>query len=336
MTCAAILGCGGTALTPDELNFFRAADPIGLILFQRNCAAPDQIRRLVNDFRYAIGRADAPVLIDQEGGRVARLRPPQWRAMPAAERFGAIAGRDRALAIEAAHLNARLLAAELAALGITVNCAPVLDLRVPGASAGIGDRAFAEDAELVAELGRATCNGHFDGGVLPVIKHMPGHGRALVDSHIGLPRVEAPLSELRKTDFIPFHRLRDMPWGISAHVVYPDIDPLWPATTSSAVISQCIRGEIGFDGVLVTDDLSMGALSGTLAERVRSALLAGCELALHCNGKLDEMAEVAAAAGPVSAATNARIERGERMRRLNSEFDLAASSARLETILTTA
>lgn len=333
MTAAAILGCGGTALTTEEMDFFRVADPVGLILFQRNCETPNQVRQLVDDFRRAVDREDAPVLIDQEGGRVARLRPPQWRAAPAAERFGMIAARDRASALEGVRLNARLLAAELSALGITINCAPVLDLRIAGAGAGIGDRAFAEDAEIVTDLGRAACDGYLDGGVLPVIKHMPGHGRALVDSHVGLPRVETPLIELRRSDFLPFHRLRDMPWGISAHVVYIDIDPVRPATTSATVISQCIRGEIGFDGVLVTDDLSMGALSGTLGERVRAALSAGCELALHCNGKLEEMAAVVEAAGPLRAATKARIERGEGLRKHSAEIDIAAATARLELML---
>ncbi|MGH6932683.1 MAG: beta-N-acetylhexosaminidase [Dongiaceae bacterium] len=335
MTGAAILGCGGTVLTPDEASFFRAANPLGLILFQRNCESPDQIRRLVDDFRRAVGREDAPVLIDQEGGRVARLKPPRWRAAPAAERFGMLASRDRLSATEAVRLNAQLLAAELSALGITINCAPVLDLRISGASAGIGDRAFAEDAELVTELGRAACEGYLDGGVLPVIKHMPGHGRALVDSHVGLPRIEVSLSELRRTDFVPFQRLRDMPWGISAHVVYADIDSARPATTSPTVISQCIRGDIGFDGVLVTDDLSMAALSGSLGERVGAALAAGCELALHCNGKLAEMAEVAEAAGALGARTNGRIERGERLRLKGGAIDVAAATARLDAILAT-
>jgi beta-N-acetylhexosaminidase len=336
MTSAAILGCGGTTLTPDEFDFFRAADPVGLILFKRNCESPGQTRGLVDRFREAVGREDAPVLIDQEGGRVARLRPPHWRAAPAAERIGSVARKDRATGIEAARLNARLIAEELFALGITVNCAPVLDLRVAGASAGIGDRAFAEDAEAVAELGRAACEGFLAGGVLPIIKHMPGHGRALIDSHVGLPRVEAGLEELRRSDFVPFRRLRDMPWGMTCHLVFAAIDPARPATASPDVIGGCIRGEIGFDGVLVTDDLSMGALSGTLAQRVRAAIAAGCDLALHCNGKLEEMAEVAEAAGQVRDATKARIERGERLRQRRAAIEFAAASSRLDELMTLA
>ncbi|MGH6831062.1 MAG: glycoside hydrolase family 3 N-terminal domain-containing protein, partial [Methylocella sp.] len=213
---------------------------------------------------------------------------------------------------------------------------PMLDVRQESADpAVIGDRAFAAEAGVVSELGRAAIEGLLDGGALPVIKHMPGHGRALVDSHVGLPRIEVSLSELRRTDFVPFQRLRDMPWGISAHVVYADIDSARPATTSPTVISQCIRGDIGFDGVLVTDDLSMAALSGSLGERVGAALAAGCELALHCNGKLAEMAEVAEAAGALGARTNGRIERGERLRLKGGAIDVAAATARLDAILAT-
>jgi beta-N-acetylhexosaminidase len=331
---AAILGCAGPTLSDAERTFFRDADPLGFILFQRNCQAPDQVRTLVDDLRDAVGRADARVLIDQEGGRVARLKAPAWRAVPAAGRFGELARRGRAEAVEAVRLNAELLGRELADLGITVDCAPVLDLRLPGQNdAVVGDRAFGDDPELVAELGRAACEGFLAGGILPVIKHMPGHGRATVDSHHALPRVDASLEELRRTDFRPFRLLRDMPVGISAHVVYTAIDPDQPATTSHMVIERIIRGEIGFAGLLVSDDLSMQALSGSLADRTRRALAAGCDIALHCNGRLAEMEEVVAAATPLSAAARERIGRAQALLARPQTFDLAGARARLDALL---
>jgi beta-N-acetylhexosaminidase len=337
MTTAAIFGCAGPLLTESETSFFREVAPFGFILFQRNCESPDQVRGLVRDLRDSIGRADAPVLIDQEGGRVARLRPPTWRAAPAPGRIGAIAARDRHLALEAARLNASLMGRELAGLGITVDCAPVLDLQVSGAHAGVvGDRALGNDPELVGALGRAICDGLLAGGVDPVIKHMPGHGRALVDSHRALPRVDASLDELRRTDFIPFRRLADMSWGMTAHVVYSAIDPERPATTSPKVIAEIIRGEIGFDGLLVTDDLNMQALQGDLADRTRRALSAGCDLALHCTGRLDEMEEVAAAAGPMSDATARRVARLRKRTTPLPAIDVAAAEAHLSALMAVA
>jgi len=331
MTIAAILGCAGTDLTAAERDFFRAADPLGFILFQRNCDSPVQVRRLVRDMRDCVRRSDAPVLIDQEGGRVARLKPPHWRAAPAAGRFGALATADRGAALEAARLNATLMGHELADLGITVDCAPVLDLHIEGAHAGVvGDRALGAGPEQVAELGRAVCEGLLAAGVTPVIKHIPGHGRARVDSHHDLPRVDAPLAELRRTDFVPFRRLQDMPWGMTCHVVYTAIDPERPATASAKVIAEIIRGEIGFDGLLVTDDLSMKALQGSLGERTSRALAAGCDVALHCNGKLDEMREVAAAAGPLSRDAERRLARtGVPV----AALDLRACQLRFESLM---
>jgi beta-N-acetylhexosaminidase len=337
MTAAAIFGCAGPALTESEYAFFGEVDPLGFILFQRNCESPDQVRSLVRDLRGSVGRPEAPVLIDQEGGRVARLRPPTWRAAPAPGRIAAIAARDRALALEAARLNASLMGRELAGLGITVDCAPVLDLHVSGAHAGVvGDRALGSDPDLVGALGRAICEGLLAGGVDPVIKHMPGHGRALVDSHHDLPRVDASLDELRRTDFVPFRRLADMRWGMTAHVVYAAVDSEHPATTSPTVIAEIIRGEIGFDGLLVTDDLNMRALQGDLADRTRRALSAGCDLALHCTGRLDEMREVAAAAGPLSAAAAKRVARLPKPFPPPPGIDVAAAEAHLNALMAVA
>jgi beta-N-acetylhexosaminidase len=336
MTIAAILGCEGTALLEEEHRFFRDADPLGFILFKRNCETPDQVRALVRALRDSIGRADAPVLIDQEGGRVARLRPPAWRDAPAPGRIGAIAAHSLDAALEAARLNASLMGRELADLGITVDCTPVLDLRFPGAHAGVvGDRALGGDAELVGMLGRAVCEGLLAAGVEPVIKHIPGHGRALVDSHHDLPRVDAPLAELQQTDFVPFRRLADMRWGMTSHVVYTAIDAERPATQSPKVIGEIIRGEIGFDGLLLTDDLSMKALQGRLGERTGRALAAGCDVALHCNGDIEEMREVAEAAGPISAAARRRLDRRVAPMAV-AAIDPQAGESRLSLLLSSA
>jgi beta-N-acetylhexosaminidase len=336
MTTAAIFGCAGLTLTAEEERFFGDVDPIGFVLFKRNCEAPDQVRALVRALRASVGRADAPVLIDQEGGRVARLRPPQWRAAPAPGRIGVVAAADRAKGLEAARLNALLMARELAGLGINVDCTPVLDLQFPGAHAGVvGDRALGGDPELVAALGRAVCDGLLAAGVEPVVKHIPGHGRALVDSHLDLPCVDAPLAALRQTDFVPFRRLADMRWGMTCHVVYTAIDPERPATMSPTVIAEIIRGEIGFDGVLLTDDLNMNALQGGIGERAGRALAAGCDVALHCNGKIGEMREVAAAAGPPSPDARRRLDRRAAVTAA-TVVDLHAGESRLEFLLSSA
>src|SRR6266446_3106103 len=294
---AAIFGCAGPILGPDERALFHAVDPLGFILFQRNCVEPEQLRRLVADLRDSIGRPDAPVLIDQEGGRVARLRPPHWRSYPSASRIAAL---PDPLAAEAASLGARLIADDLAALGITIDAIPVLDLPASGADAVIGDRAYGSEPERVARLGRAVCEGVLAGGVLPIIKHIPGHGRALVDSHRVLPRVAAAGALLTTSDFAPFRALSAMPWAMTAHIVFEALDAAAPATFSQRLIDDIIRGDIGFDGVLISDDISMGALAGGLGDRTRRALAAGCDLALHCTGILAEMEEVAEAAQPLS------------------------------------
>jgi len=295
MTSACILGCAGTQLNADERSLFASAEPFGMILFARNVEDPDQVRALVHDFRSIVGRTDAPVLIDQEGGRVQRLRPPHWPDFPPAEVFGKLYEQDRAVGIEAVRLGALLIAGELAALGINVDCLPVADLRHPDGHGIIGDRAYGADPDMVATLGGAAADGLVEGGVLPVMKHIPGHGRARADSHEALPVVETPLSELDRTDFESFRRLAHLPVAMTAHVVYTALDAERPATVSPVVVAETIRGRIGFDGLLLTDDLSMKALAGTLGNRTEASLAAGCEVALHCNGRIDEMREVVAA-----------------------------------------
>jgi beta-N-acetylhexosaminidase len=327
-----VLGCSGERLTAFERGIFTAADPVGFILFRRNCNSPEQLRDLVASLRGCVGRDDAPVLIDQEGGRVARLRPPHWRLYPSAARLASL---PDPLAETAARLGARLIADDLARLGITVDCMPVLDLPAPGADPVIGDRAYGSDPERATRLAGVVCAGLLDGAVLPVVKHMPGHGRAGVDSHYACPSVEASCKELARTDFAPFRALAAMPWAMTAHIIYAAVDPTGPATLSRRVIAEIIRGDIGFDGVLVSDDLSMRALGGGLGERTQQALAAGCDLALHCNGEPGEMEEVVAAARPISPLTAARLERGEAMR-LGSAvngFDRAEAEARFEAIL---
>ena len=330
---AAIFACAGPALSDAERSFFADARPLGFILFRRSCENPAQLRRLVADLRAAAGRPDAPVLIDQEGGRVARLGPPHWKPRPPARRFGALAGRDLAAAREAATANARLIAADLAALGIDVDCAPVLDVPAAGAHDVIGDRAYGADPALVAALGRAACDGFLAGGVLPVVKHVPGHGRARADSHVALPIVDAPRERLRAADFPPFRALADMPLAMTAHVVYSDIDAAAPASASPRVIEEVVRGEIGFEGALISDDIGMGALDGPLGRRAKAVLAAGCDLVLHCSGDPGEMAEVAEAAGPLGGAALARVERALARRRAPAPVDAAALEARLAELL---
>jgi beta-N-acetylhexosaminidase len=309
---AAIFGVSGQVLTSEERAFFRDVQPLGFILFARNIADPDQVRRLVNDLRVSVEHAEAPVLIDQEGGRVQRLKPPHWRARSAAAKFGALASQRAGDGRKAVFLNHQLIGAELAALGIDVDCAPLIDVQQPGAHDVIGDRAFSGDPEQVATLGRAAADGLMSAGITPVIKHIPGHGRSMVDSHHDLPRVTTPHAELSRIDFVPFKRLNDLPWGMTAHIVYEAIDQELPATLSAKVIAEIIRGEIGFDGLLLSDDLSMKALRGTLADLARQSVAAGCDIALHCNGKMEEMVQVAAGAPPLSKAGLERYTRGRR------------------------
>ena len=332
MPRAVILGCAGERLNADERRFFGDADPVGFILFRRNCRSPDQVRDLVAALRDSIGRSDAPVLIDQEGGRVARLRPPSWRLYPSAACLGSLPDPQAELA---ARLGARLIADDLEQLGITVDCLPVLDIPVAGADSVIGDRAYGTEPGRVTRLARAVCEGLLEGGVLPVIKHIPGHGRARVDSHYACPVIETDNDELSHTDFAPFRVLAAMPWAMSAHIVYMAIDSTAPATLSSRVISQVIRGAIGFDGVLVSDDLSMQALGGEIGERAERALAAGCDLVLHCNGDRGEMETIVSATGRIAARTADRLARSEAMRRAFGPrpFDRSKAEARLDALL---
>jgi beta-N-acetylhexosaminidase len=327
---AILFGCAGERLSGEERRLLANCDPLGFILFGRNCREPGQVKALVAEMRGCVGRADAPVLIDQEGGRVARLRSPHWRTYPAAARLAALPDPEAEAAIR---LGARLIADDLASLGVTVNAAPVLDLPAAGADAVIGDRAYGGDPVRVARLGRAMCEGLLAGGVLPIIKHIPGHGRARVDSHQSLPVVDAGADELTATDFEPFHRLAGMPWAMTAHVVYSAFDRE-PATMSPLVIDHVIRGRIGFGGVLASDDIGMGALSGRLDQRVENALRAGCDVVLHCSGVLDEMAAIAETAPPISGETAARLARGEAMRlAARREFDRGAAEARFDSLI---
>ncbi|HYC04688.1 MAG TPA: beta-N-acetylhexosaminidase [Azospirillaceae bacterium] len=324
---AVVYGCAGTDLTAEERAFFRDADPFGFILFRRNCDSAEQVRRLVAEMRDSVDRA-APVLIDQEGGRVARLRPPHWPALPAA---GLLApGGTRA-----AWLHGRLLAAMLEPLGIDVDCAPVADVPVPGAHDVIGDRAFAGEPRLVAELARAQAEGLMAGGVLPVVKHIPGHGRAHVDSHKELPVVPTPRAELEATDFAPFRALADLPMAMVAHVVYTAVDSLSPSSTSARVIGEVVRGHIGFDGLLFSDDLGMEALKGGPAERALAVLAAGCDVALHCNGEMDQMKAIAAVAPRLTTEAAARWERARGFVKAAEPVDAAALKLELDMLLGT-
>ncbi|MDA0784950.1 MAG: beta-N-acetylhexosaminidase [Proteobacteria bacterium] len=311
---AVVFGVSGTSLTADERAFLRDADPLGFILFGRNCADAASIRRLTAELREAVGRGDAPVLIDQEGGRVMRLRPPDWPFAPAARDIADLHDRDSALGVAAAETVGRMFGAMLSDLGIDVDCAPVLDLGLPETTDAIGTRAYAADPDTIALLGGAMARGLIREGCLPVIKHLPGHGRGGVDSHKELPRVDADLATLRRHDFAAFRPLNHLPLGMSAHVVYSAVDPDRPGTVSAAVIETLVRGEVGFDGFLFTDDIAMEALDGTPAFRAAAALSAGCDAVLHCTGVLSEMVEVAGAVGHLSQSADRRWTRARAAR----------------------
>ena len=335
---AVIFGCEGTALTEDEQAFFAEADPFGFILFARNCSDPDQLKALVAALRQSVQRRDAPVLIDQEGGRVARLQAPHWRHPPPQGLFAALAETSLDDACRAAFLNARLIGRELAAAGITVDCLPVLDLPQPDAHEIIGDRALGRDPETIARLGQAICEGLLAEAVLPVIKHIPGHGRARSDSHKALPVVETPLETLRETDFVPFRRLASQslaPWAMTAHVVFTAIDPERPATISPDIVGPVIRDEIGFRGLLLSDDIGMEALSGDFAQRAAASLAAGCDIALHCSGKLEEMKSVMPGVSPMTQDAEGRSQFAEALRLgegASEKTDFADMLAELATL----
>ena len=334
MRSRAIYGCAGPVLSAAERDFFRDVRPWGFILFGRNIENADQIRALVAALRETVEDGAAPILIDQEGGRVARLKPPLWAQRPAAALFGALYAQNQERAREATYLNARLIAHDLSSLGINVDCLPVLDVPVPGAHDIIGDRAFATDPATIIDLGRAQIQGLMEGGVLPVMKHIPGHGRAGADSHLALPRVSATVEELSASDFVTFRSLDSCPIAMTAHVVYDSIDPQRPATTSPKVIRDVIRGEIGFEGLLMSDDLSMKALDGPLALRAKAALFAGCDLALHCNGDMDEMKDVASEVKELDGLSLKRSEQAlAHLVAADPGFDPVAATARLAGLL---
>lgn len=325
---AAIFGCEGQRLSPSERDFFRDYDPFGFILFARNVEDPEQLRRLTGDLRAAVGR-DAPILIDQEGGRVQRLRAPHWREWDPPLDMVARAGGH---ALRAMWIRSRLIAHELRAVGIDANCAPCADVAGPATHPFLKNRCYGTDPVTVAALSRAAAEAHLQGGVLPVVKHLPGHGRATADTHLDLPTVAEPLDTLHATDFAPFRALNDLPMAMTAHIVFAAIDPHHPATQSPAVI-RMIREGIGFGGLLMTDDLNMQALSGNLGERTLRAMDAGCDIALHCKGDMAEMRMVAAAAGNMTPQARKRAEAALARRLPPDSVDIAALEAELSGLL---
>jgi len=325
---SAILGVAGLTLTAEEKTFFRELNPYGFILFTRNCESPDQVRALVDELYATTDRHRLPILIDQEGGRVARLKPPCWPAFPTAQALTCAKGDS----LRATYLNARLIADELRLLNITVNCAPLADIPVSGAHDIIGDRAYGNTAQAVISHARAMANGLMDGGIVPVLKHIPGHGRALADSHHELPEVTASLDTLRATDFVPFQALNDLPMGMTAHVLYTAIDDKRLATVSPRAISL-IRDEIGFDGLLMSDDLSMKAMQGDFTQRTKDTLEAGCDVVLHCNGDMDEMRQIAKALVPLSGQSLIRATRAMQIPATDAVFDAKEAALELKTML---
>ncbi|HEY0849770.1 MAG TPA: beta-N-acetylhexosaminidase [Bradyrhizobium sp.] len=330
---AFITGVSGLELTAAERDFIRAERPWGFILFKRNVDTPGQVARLVGELRAVLGEADAPVLIDQEGGRVQRLGPPHWPVYPPGAVFSSLYDLDPVLGLKAARLSNRLIAADLAELGITVDCLPLADVPVAGADNVIGNRAYGTEPGKVADIARAVTEGLEQGGILPVLKHIPGHGRAMADSHFRLPTVDTPRSELERTDFAAFVPLADLPMAMTAHVVFSALDPAQPATTSATIVEQVIRGGIGFQGLLMSDDVSMNALAGSIAERTRAIVGAGCDMVLHCNGKLDEMREVASQTPELSGKALERAVKALASRKQPVPIDRKAARAELDALV---
>jgi beta-N-acetylhexosaminidase len=330
---AFITGLSGLELTEDEREFIRAELPWGFILFKRNIETPAQVSALIDELRSLLGEAAAPVLIDQEGGRVQRLSPPHWPVYPPGAVFGALYDIDHQLGLTAARLSSRLIAADLADLGINVDCLPLADVPVAGADAVIGNRAYGTEPNKVAVIARAVTEGLEQGGVLPVLKHIPGHGRATADSHFRLPTVDTPRLELERTDFAAFRPLTDLPMAMTAHVVFSALDPVHPATTSATIIEQVIRGAIGFQGLLMSDDVSMNALAGSIAERTTAIVAAGCDMVLHCNGNLAEMREVAAETPELTGRALQRAVQALAARKAPLELDRQAARAELDALV---
>lgn len=311
-----VFGCARTALLPEERQFFKDANPFGFILFARNCDDPEQVRRLILELRHTVGRPDAPILIDQEGGRVARLQPPHWPKYPPARAFGMMYEMDPDWGSEAMRLYACVVAHELYRLGITVNCAPVVDLYLDANTPAIGDRAISAKPPVVAALARLWAETFMANGVLPVIKHFPGHGRLKADPHHKLPVIETPQAELESEDFVPFELLKDLPIGMTSHAIFTAFDAHHPASTSSTIHQDIIRGMMGFDGLLLSDDIVMKALGGTMEDRARAVLEAGSDIALHCNGDLAEMRAVAEVLKPIKKESWERWEHAQSMLRV--------------------
>jgi beta-N-acetylhexosaminidase len=326
MLAAFFTGLAGQLLSEAEQAFLRSARPSGIILFARNIDTPTQVRRLIAEAKAAVG-SNILVLIDQEGGRVQRLRPPHWRALPAGRHFSRLQAIAPGRPLEAARLVAHLTAGDLRDLGINCNCAPVLDLPVPGSHDVIGDRAYATSVSEVVAFGRAVIDGFIAGGVLPVVKHIPGHGRATSDSHYALPIVSATRADLDATDFATFKALADAPAAMTAHVVFTAIDGSAPASTSSILHRDVMRGHIGFDGLLMSDDLSMHALSGTMRERAGAVIAAGSDIALHCNGNFAEMEDVAASVPQLTAVPLTRFQRALATTHQQAQVDRVAAEA---------
>ncbi|HZC55988.1 MAG TPA: beta-N-acetylhexosaminidase [Xanthobacteraceae bacterium] len=329
---AFITGVAGASLSAEERQFLKEAEPWGLIVFARNIGDGRSLRRLIEEFRATLGR-QAPILIDQEGGRVQRLGPPLCPSYPPGAAFGVLYDRDRELGLRAARLGARLMAADLARFGVDVDCAPIADVPAPGSDPIIGDRAYGQDAAKVAAIGGAIASGLLAGGVLPVLKHIPGHGRATADSHHKLPLVTADRATLEATDFAAFRPLAGLPLGMTAHVVFTAFDPVAPATSSVTIVQDVIRDSIGFRGLLMSDDVSMGALSGTLGDRTKAAIAAGCDVVLHCNGKMSEMTAVAAAAPVLAGEAARRAAAALAARQPAAPIDIAASRAEFSNLM---
>ncbi len=330
---AFITGTSGTTLTVDERAFIAHQRPWGFILFKRNIDNPAQVAALVREMRDAANALDAPVLVDQEGGQVQRFRPPHWPNYPAGAAFGALYDIESKLGLQAARLSARLIADDLLPMGVTVDCLPLADIPVPDADAVIGDRAYGDEPGKVAAIARAVTEGLEQGGILPVLKHIPGHGRATADSHLALPTVDTPREQLERTDFAAFKPLADLPMAMTAHIVFSAIDAAQPATTSATMIEQVIRGLIGFQGLLMSDDVGMNALAGSIGDRSRALISAGCDIILHCSGKFDEMQQVAREAPELSGRALIRAQQALASRKPPQPFDRAAAKAELDALI---